>query len=199
MPPPIEVNVNVGFKSKLRYQFHQVAVYTASIDESVELYEKLGFERWIVDHATLHGKIFHQDRWMETKVEATMAFNYDTMPMEMEFLHYHSGLNRHGLLGKHGDPPFISHMSTYVDDVIQAIKDLVPTLGFPYHMFVTQGHTNVAVAGKKRFIEAIFNTSDRIGYDLKLIQKVPHDFEDYTYLYHDFGTDFMDEHKPVSV
>lgn len=191
MPPPIPVNVK---GTTLPYQFHQVALFLPPyvyMDEAIKAYHLLGFHNWMEDRAVLRGHYRdprsnpkNPNAWQASEVFAHMQFNYDSMPMELEFLKYDSGLHRHCDRLKER-VPFISHMSTYVDDVIEGIDRMVQC-GFdlPFHRFVTQEHSNPHVVGKKRFIEAIFATQDRIGYDLKLIQKVPWDYDDAQYLNH---------------
>jgi hypothetical protein len=187
MPEPIPVDENVRELSNFPNQFHQVAMYTLNPFAAMDKWLDLGHGDWIIDNATLNGVII--DLWGDgrahhSKVEARMAFNYTIMPMELEFLHYKSGMNRHQLYGRNFEAvPFISHMSTYVDDVIGQVETLRDNQGMmPYHRFITQDHTNPAVVGKKRFIEAIYDTVDLLGYDIKFIQKVAWDFDDSKYL-----------------
>lgn len=191
MPPPIPVSIK---GTVLPYQFHQVAIFLPPYvlsEEALQTYRQQGFKSWMEDHAILRGhfrdprsKKYSPELWRATEVEAHMWFNYDAMPMELEFLKYGAGLHRHeGRMNEKN--PFISHMSTYVDDVIGGIQRMRDVgFGMPFHRFVTQEHTNPHVIGKKRFIEAIFATQHLIGYDLKLIQKVPWDYDDTQYLNH---------------
>ena len=170
MPEPIPTNVSGFFD----YQFHQVAIFTDDQGAALWQYYKLGYERWIHDTAELKG-LLHGE---EVITKADMAFNYDIMPMELEFLTYH-GPNRHAQEGRTGRIPFISHMSVYVDDVRAEASQLYTNHEMlPYHRFITQNHSNPNVIGKKRFIECIYDTRVLLGYDLKLIQKVAWDFND---------------------
>jgi len=183
MPAPIPVNQHViGNKnSVLDYQFHQVAIFTGDVEEAMAPYISMGYDRWIIDTCTLKG--FLHGEPVETR--ATMAFNYDIMPMELEFLHY-EGPNRHDMEGRTGGQPFISHMSAYVDDVKEASVRIYEELGLlPYHRFITTDNTNPAVVGKKRFIECIYDFRDVLGYDLKLIEKVSWDYSDNQWLFFD--------------
>lgn len=178
MPAPIPVDRNLEPFASLKYQWHQVAIFTADINRSVFQYRRLGFQNWIEDRAELKGFL-----WGAPVVtQAHMMFGYGVMPMELEFLSYR-GPNRHLSEGRTGAPPFISHMSAYVDDVKQTCMDLLHDSGkTPYHRFITQNHTNPNVVGKKRFIEAIYDTREDLGYDLKFIQKVPWDYDDAEWL-----------------
>lgn len=172
MPEPIPTNVKGALKM-FDYQFHQVAIFTDHAEEAVKNYKALGFDNWIHDEADLIG--YFNGAFVTTK--AKMWFNYDIYPGELEFLEY-VGPNRHAAEGRDGSQPFISHMSTYVDSVFEASKKIWDEFGMlPYHQFITANNTNPAVAGKKRFIECIYDFRELLGYDIKLIQKVPWVFD----------------------
>ncbi len=188
MPEPILSMVNGLFT----YQFHQVAIFCPEgAQQSADHWRSLGYENWIVDHAELKGKMLTSDGDYEDVVtKAVMMFNYDIMPMELEFLEY-DGPSRYvgevELAKKFHVEPFISHMSVYVEDVIWGSHRMMEMLGYPpFHRFITQNHTNPGVAGKKRFIESIFDTRSLLGYDTKLIQKVPDDYPDTAWLDQEF-------------
>lgn len=177
MPAPVPTRVGSFFD----YEFHQTAIFAADQDAAVQLYRDLGYENWIEDNAELKGIL--DGKPVVTK--ARMQFNYDVFGGELEFLTY-EGPNRHAEQGRTGLPPFISHMSTYVDDVRWHTVQMYREFGMlPYHRFITQNHTNPAVVGKKRFIEAIYDTRALLGFDLKMIQKVAWDFNDNAWLHFD--------------
>lgn len=175
MPAPIPTNVSGFFD----FQFHQVAMFCPySTEAAVQHWESLGYDDWIQDEALLVGSLYGK----RVTTEATMRFNYDIMPMELEFLEYH-GPSRWSDTVRYTLDPFISHMSVYTDDVIRDTAKLTELLRQPpFHRFITQEHSNPGVAGKKRFIESIFDTHGLLGYDTKLIQKVPHDYDDEDWL-----------------
>ncbi len=177
MPAPILSNVP-GF---FGYQFHQVAMFCPrGVNDAVAHWRRLGYQNWIEDRAELKGKL----NGKSVTTSARMLFNYDIMPMELEFLEYH-GPSRWVAVHEDSDP-FISHTSVYVEDVATETIRLGVILGRrPYHRFITQAHTNPGVAGKKRFIESIFDTKHLLGYDTKLIQKVAWDYPDEAWLDHE--------------
>lgn len=186
MPAPIPVNHNVLANPLqiLDYQFHQVAIFTNDVYKSMAPYIGMGYDRWILDTADLEGVLFGE----EIVTKATMAFNYDIMPMELEFLQY-EGPNRHADAGRDGVVPFITHMSTYVDDVKETSHAMYHELGrLPYHRFITNNNTNPAVRGKKRFIECIYDFRDELGYDLKMIEKVDWNYDNDSWLRHKIGS-----------
>lgn len=149
-------------------KFHQVAIYTANILAATEQWISMGYEDWVYDSATLvgtehgasHSKIGH------------MAFCYDAIPCELEYVNY-STPTRHNNDGRNGDPPFLSHMSTYVSDIRDEVSRLDMVYGArPYHRFHTEDHHNKNLPEGTYFEEAIYDTSKVLGFDLKLIQKV---------------------------
>lgn len=159
------------------FKFHQVAMFTSDIDDAVEMYSKLGFDEWSFDAATLVGMRLLNNQWQEVKTKAQMAFNYDIMPMELEFLSYDpKSEHRHRDRMRLSAVPFISHMSVHVDSVIDLMRHMKLVHGMiPYHLFVTQDHTNPAVVGVKRFVECIYDTRADLGYDIKCIERLPWD------------------------
>lgn len=183
MPAPIPTNERESF---FDYQFHQVAMYTKDPQKAMGYWRSRGHLDWIGDQATLRGYITNPLTGIvyQSSVQAEMWFNYTVQPMELEFLTYHMGTSRHSLAGNdRPSAPFISHMSVYVDDVMGEIREHELAFGYlPYHRFVTTDHTNLGVRNKKRFIEAIYDTKGFLGYDVKMIQKVPWDYDDDIYL-----------------
>lgn len=177
MPAPIPTAVPNGF---FDYQFHQVAMFCPDgADAAKAHWERLGYNNWIEDNAELKGLLHGEP----VVTKARMLFNYDIMPMELEFLEYYGPSRWESVQQNEGLTPFVSHMSVYVDDVIQETRILKDALGFgPFHRFITQNHTNPGVVGKKRFIESIFDTHNLLGYDTKLIQKVSWDYPDEAWL-----------------
>ena len=176
MPEPIK---STNPSSVFGYQFHQIAIYAANQDNAVDFYKEMGHTDWIEDFAILHG-------WLDGELVETKAhiqFNYDIMPMELEFLTY-MGPNRHTAQGRDGVVPFISHMSVYTDDVFDVAMNMPMK---PYHRFVTRDHMNPGVRDKKRFIECIYDTRNVLGYDIKFIQKVPWNFPDDMWLLTDLN------------
>lgn len=154
-------------------KFHQVAIYSANVFESVNMWKDMGYEDWTYDEAILSGT-----EWGKPgSKKAFMAFNYDILPNELEFVHY-SAPTRHLQDERDGNPPFISHMSVMVDDVQWETLRIFNRFGMkPYHEFLTGHHTNERVKGRKRFKEAIYDTRGLLGFDLKLIQRVPWDYK----------------------
>jgi hypothetical protein len=159
------------------FKFHQVAIFTNMIEEAVLRFTDLGFEDWTWDQAILKGARLINNQWQPVQTAARMAFNYDVMPMELEFLEY-DGLSEH----RHKERsqltviPFISHMSVHVEDVVRTIMRLRWEYALtPYHVFVTEQHTNPAIVGRQRFVECIFDTRADLGFDIKCIQRLPWD------------------------
>lgn len=185
MPDPIRLDEAVEHLPSLPYQFHQVAIFQgptelrriSDLESPVNILGLLGFRGWIEDTADLKGILDGEP----VITRAKMLFSYELMPMEFEFLWY-DGPSHNRTRWEYESNPFISHLSTYVDDIFEATIEMASIFGAPFHRFITQSHTNPAVVGKKRFIESIFNTRFSLGFDLKLIQKVPWDYNDNDWL-----------------
>lgn len=162
------------------YMFHQVAMYCPDgVHDAVRTYRSMGFGEWSRDRATLKGIQQSSDgSWHEFEVAAEMAFNYQAMPMELEFLHYAGHGHRHAEREKLTRIPFISHMSVHVDSVRAQMELMRSVYGMrPYWLFVTSEHSNPNVRGKKRFVECIFDTRQMLGYDIKCIERIPWESE----------------------
>jgi len=157
-------------------KFHQVAIYHNKPELAVDAWMDMGFDNWSEDTALLVGAEFGDP----SVKEGHMFFNYDILPMELEYVHYSTG-RRHNRDPRDGSEPFISHMSTYVEDLEHELARIQADVGMePYHRFTTQDHSNpVVVERKMRFKEAIFNTRSFLGYDIKLIQRVPLNYVDH--------------------
>lgn len=167
---PTDIPSDVG---PFGLKFHQVAFYTSDLLAAVNGWQQLGFNNWVFDSATLEGARIINNEWQDVKTKATMAFNYDILPMELECLTYDGGEHRHRERAILDGIPFISHLSVHVRDVAGIMEDFRTVHGIrPYHVFVTKGHTNVHIAGKKRFVECIYDTRKQFGYDIKLIQRI---------------------------
>ena len=150
-------------------KFHQVAVYHIRPDTAVHEWAGMGYSNWVSDVATLIGTEWGH----RSEKVGEMWFNYDILPMELEYVHY-STTTRHSGDGRTGHIPFISHMSTYVEDVDDTVKRISEEHDVePYHKFQTSGHLNPSV--KERgltFREAIYDTRHLLGFDIKLIQRI---------------------------
>lgn len=157
------------------FAFHQVAMYVpGNMSAAMRAYRVLGYNEWHEDRATLRGVRKIGGSWHSVVSEAHMLFNYQAMPMELEFLKYSGGEHRHRDREQTSMIPFISHMSVHVDDVKSTMDLMKSVYGMePYHLFVTDHHTNPAVKGTKRFVECIYDTRASLGYDVKCIQRIP--------------------------
>lgn len=152
-------------------KFHQVAIYAHKevVDSALEFWSQSGYKNWHTDRAQLVGA----EHGIPLIKNAEMHFNYDILPLELEYVSY-TGLARNSRDDRSGIPPFLSHFSTYVENIAAEVARVEQETGLrPYHRFVTNGHTNPNVQGSKRFMEAIYNTRRFLGFDVKMIQRVP--------------------------
>ena len=153
-------------------KFHQVAIYTWNIGAATDWWKHMGYDNWVFDSATLNGvEKGEDDEYRHATKVGHMAFNYDILPCELEYVMYSSRTRRPGD-PRTGSEPFISHMSTYVSDIKDEISRLYITHNIqPYHRFHTQDHHNPNLPEGTYFEEAIYDTRLGLGFDLKLIEK----------------------------
>ncbi len=166
--------------SGLRFPIcHQVAIYCPWREDALTMYQGMGYKRWVHDTALLVGKIGEKDEVVE--IQACMSFNYEKLAgIELELVHYPSLNSHHHVRARSEDPkfrafdhPFLSHMSTHVDDACGIAEEWSNGLDIPIlHSFETYNHSNPAIAGKKRFREAIVGTREVLGYDIKFIERL---------------------------
>lgn len=157
--------------SMFGHDFHQLAIYHPEPNAAIRFLSGIGFNDWHRDSAKLKGLLVTGGSMRQTEISAEMVFNYQILNgRELEFVSY---LNHpHPRYGREV-APFISHLSAYVEDVQKSAEDIESEFGMiPFHRFDTGNHTNPRVAGKKFFREAIYQTRQKLGFDLKLIEKV---------------------------
>jgi len=151
------------------FKFHQIAFVCASLNKQRQLinsYMGLGFKHWVYDNCTQTGP-----NPGDQDLHLTLAYNYDIIPgFEFELLYYHphprwrSAIN----IG-------VSHMGYHVDNVGMELYRLGRMGIKPLYRFVTLSHTNPRIKGERRFKEAMFYTAPELGFNIKAIQRIPHD------------------------
>lgn len=167
------------------FTFHQVAMYTNSQTDAIQRLMDLGYLDWTYDTAVLHGERYVGGQWRPVETLANMAFNYQVMPMELEFLTYDGQSDhRHQERARLSAVPFISHMSVHVDSVVETMRTMLEEHSMtPCHAFVTHAHTNPHIAGVKRFVECIYDMRADLGYDIKCIERIAVDSKMPAYAY----------------
>ena len=147
-----------------------IAIYTNTLGKTIAMYNQLGHSQVGQDSCVFDG-VFHGER---KTVTAYMAFFNTIVPgVLVEILQYGTG-NPFGFVD--GRSPFVAHHAGYVDDVDEAAGKLADATGTIVHSrFSTHEHTNPEIIGMFRFKEAIVGTKDVLGYDYKLMQKIPHE------------------------
>lgn len=157
-------------------KFEQIAFYAPQPEAMKRMYRHLGCSNWIDDTVTAKGIV--GDGKTETINVADLSFNYD-LGIELELIRYRAGPNWHQLrdaVDNYGDcvAPFLSHMSYHVEDMA-AEKARFNTYGFKVIQDVrTISHTNPALtASGQKYRYVIFDTSRALGFDIKLIKRLP--------------------------
>jgi len=153
-------------------EFHQVAMYCPDHKKAVQSLVMLGYTNWLHDTPLLVDKD-------DNRIESEMSFCYDFLGngLELEILTYNSESHRYYEDVNLSDiiVPVISHMGAHVNNADEMAEHYSETFGFNIiHQFDTFNHTNVALAGVKRFREAIIDTRHLFGYNIKFIQRLYH-------------------------
>jgi len=165
--------------SQLQFpQFHQVAMYADDHWAAVNMLKDLGHTEWSHDSALLVGELRDGTPILTCGL---MSFNYTMLPgQELEILTY-LGDSHHMREGRavlrHPEhvtvPPFIAHMSAHVHNADAKAEKICDRLGVDWsYRFETYNHTNLHIMGKKRFREVMIETREKLGHDLKLIQRL---------------------------
>ncbi len=133
---------------------------------------------WVHDLVTAQGKVFG----VEAINVAQLHFNYD-LGFELEVLRYEAGNNWHNQRNKHPNedqeedwllPNVLSHIGFHVTEIEMVDwRNKMLRLGFNIAQDVTTiSHTNPAIAGKRKYRYVVFDSIDKLGFDLKLIQRI---------------------------
>lgn len=150
--------------------FHQLGIYCTSndlLDQQVNKWRQMGIDVWSHDVSQHDANLRGED----VDVVAYMAFNYQILPgFEVELM-YWEGAHQYQ---DHAEGIFMSHMSFYTDDIKAEEQRIWDEFTIePYYRFTTMSHTNPRILGRERFIEAVYDTTNSLGYDIKMIQKIP--------------------------
>jgi len=155
-----------------RVKFHQVSIYHANPEEAVDFWKAAGFTEWTSDECVLRG--FEYGRpFLEVESE---WFNYDILPLEFCLFHYRRGAYKIDE-GMDGEPPFLALMAAYVDSLEQKMAEIAEDLDlYPFKVYDSVEHRNPYLTeGPKagmRFHKCLYNTSNWLGFDVKLTQRV---------------------------
>jgi hypothetical protein len=147
-------------------------MYCQDHNKAVDMLSLMGYENWSHDEAYLVGiGDFHG-----LNMNGTMSFCYDFIGggQELEIVTYDGNSHHHREgRGSFLSNPFISHMSAHVENSYEMALKYSKRLNVDIiHTFETYNHVNPAIAGKKRFREAIIGTRYLIGYDVKFIERI---------------------------
>jgi hypothetical protein len=151
----------------MKLVIEQIALCPPDPARARALLAKLGLTDWIEDTVTAEGVV----RGNSTINQATLAFNYQAQPrqLELEVLHYLQGDN---WMARYS--PSASHLGMHCTaaELIEWRK-LFANEGIKIAQEVeTQSHTNPAIAGLRRYRYVIFETRPILGVDIKLIVRL---------------------------
>jgi hypothetical protein len=152
----------------MELKIEQIAFHVADVRTTVEAYRELGFDSWVFDTVEASGII----RGRDGSNVAELAFNYDIIPgKELELICYKKGPN---WLADH--KAFnLSHMGMHcdADQMFKIRKELDGMRAYPIQEVWTTAHTNPAIRTSRRYHYLIFDSRKLLGFDLKLIRRIP--------------------------
>jgi hypothetical protein len=150
-------------------QVDQVAICTKDPAFAIGLLNEIfGSDEWHKDRVVASGEVFGQPAINE----AHLAFNYQLMKggIEFEVLHYKAGDNWVQNLN-----PCVSHLGVHVEQ-LGPVRERLMKMGLDIIQEVaTESHTNPAIKDNRRYLYTIFATRAYLGFDLKLIQRMPYE------------------------
>lgn len=151
-----------------RFFIEQIAICPPNAEAARELMSAIGAHQWHLDHVTGQAFVFGEH---EADSQANLQFNYelgreDGKPLEFEILEYTKGSN-----WMDDVPSRVSHLGMHCSmDELDSWIDFFQSRRIQVaQMLNTETHTNPAIAGKRQYTYAIFNTYPILGVDLKFI------------------------------
>lgn len=155
-------------------ELKQIAILVEDARPGLDLLEGQGYADWVFDTCEQRGRVIDPIQgWVDFEGSAAMWFNYDVVPgIEYELLEYR-GNHWHYYAARTAEEvgePVFSHMSMYVDDLDAYMTKNQAGL---VQTFYTFRHTNEHLTKDGRwFKEAIYDTREQLGFDLKVMQKM---------------------------
>jgi hypothetical protein len=162
-------------------KLYQVGLYSRNIYKTLAEYRELGYEDWSMDHLIHRGYRLMDfggiGEWDAFEMGAELAFNYDIAPLELELLRCGGGV-----LSSRGEPlpddspdVFLNHMCARTEHLMEFIRHWAtgPCIT-PHIIFVSEGHSNSAMRDH-RVAGAYYDFKNQLGYDLKVVSRIPVD------------------------
>ena len=156
-------------------KIEQIAIATESIKQSEEIInnlKKIGLDEWVQDTVTAHGTVFDKNNVVNEGHRMPLSLR----GFELEILTYLAGSCWHDRRHYSNDIPFpfLSHMGLHVDkENMRKMKAKMSIIGCSIAQEIyTISHTNPAINGKRKYHYVVFDSIDKLGFDLKLIERI---------------------------
>lgn len=150
----------------MQFKIEQLALSPKDPGLAFLLMESLGMTEWAGDMASASGVVLGQ----QASNVASLNFNYDSSPLELEILNYRSGANwlspHTGAVASHLGMHCTAEELERWRAKLNAFKVAV------VQEVITTNHTNKNVPPGRKYKYAIFGTRDIIGIDLKFIVRL---------------------------
>lgn len=153
----------------MKFHADQIALCPRDPKAAARLLMDMGVTNWTVDRVIARGTVNDEKGVINV---ADLAFNYDTISHnELELLHYVEGKNWMN------DPVranSVSHLGSHcTESELELWKVFFAerNVGVVQEV-ITESHTNPAIAGKRKYKYAIFDTKAILGVDIKMIVRI---------------------------
>jgi len=148
----------------MNLQIDQIAICPPDPSAAIELLTAMGATSWINDKVTARGNVRSKQDVVSV---GSLAYNYELgSPREFEVLHYERGPN-----WMQDNPASVSHFGMHcTQEQLECWRSFFAKRNIKVAQELhTEKHTNVAIAGKRRYHYVIFDTRSILGVDLKFI------------------------------
>ena len=160
-------------------KIEQVAFRCLVPELAIARYKQIGCKDWVTDTVVAEGVLLGRP----FTCTADLYFNYD-LGYELEILKYHDfseSWHDYRTPLKNESDLVLSHMALHcVEKEVLAITLQMATIGCPIIQSVkTTSHTNSHIKDERRYRYVIFDSQHKLGFDLKLIQRLNMDYTPY--------------------
>jgi glyoxalase/bleomycin resistance protein/dioxygenase superfamily protein/predicted nucleotide modification protein, DUF1599 family len=156
-------------------KIEQVAIISDNPDKLKKQLSALGLTEWSTDEVIAEGVI---DGVTDSN-RAILNFNYQLGPFEFEILSYKEGKN---WLENRRRVNGLSHLGVHVENMHEARERMVQAGYSVVQEVLTRRHTNPKIRDSRRYHYVIFGTAEKLGFDLKLIQRLSVETADACYI-----------------
>ncbi len=164
-----EIFKQCKLKEVIKMKIEQIAFAAKNPQEIMEEYSALGIDEWSHDIVEANGNVFGKPCFNK----AELHFNYQ-LGYELEIIKYLNGTHWHMFRNDGNERIFLSHKGMHVDQEEMNIwkKKMTNQEIAIIQEVHTFSHTNPVIAGKRKYHYVVFDSIEKLGFDLKLIRRI---------------------------